>query len=150
MGRLNRSPEKRGSPAAPKFGVARSGSDSYDTLFARPPWPAPAGMRPRRQKPLDYSIMPPTRSNKRPSSRAVAAKIRTAHALTETLEGRWMLSGGASGFAGVPASVLPYLHVGPLTGLSTHGNPNGATRAATGSPAAAPKRPARTPAARPT
>src|SRR2546421_6721201 len=54
-------------------------------------------------------MMPRHRSKKRPLSRAVAA---TAVAITETLEGRCLLSGGGPG--GLPLSLLPYLYMGPV------------------------------------
>src|SRR6188768_3727356 len=52
------------------------------------------------------------RSNKRPSSRAVARAARPV-SVTETLEGRCLLSAGT-----VPLSALPYVYMGPLVRFS--------------------------------
>src|SRR5437762_10239464 len=99
-------------------------------------------------------MMRRTRSNQRPSSRAVAAKTRrraalTPVALTEPLEGRTLLSSGGGILGGLPGSVLPYVFGGPLAGLGTHGANHASTKGTAG-PVAAPARRPRPAAARAT
>src|SRR5256885_17030218 len=92
-------------------------------------------------------MMRRTRSKHRPSGRAAVAKTRMGVALTETLEGRWLLSAGGESIGGLPGSVLAYVYVGPLAAFRAHAAESGAAKGTLGTRAS--PRPTRAPAAAP-